>query len=77
MKDKISIWSIPLNPIGYVIRGGLVGILAGYVVSIFRMSIQQSINYVKTFLNVPMNILLCSFMQSSVSFWQPFSSAGY
>ncbi|MEN0650969.1 ClC family H(+)/Cl(-) exchange transporter [Caldifermentibacillus hisashii] len=49
MKDKISIWSIPLNPIGYVIRGGLVGILAGYVVSIFRLSIQQSINYVKIF----------------------------
>lgn len=49
MKEKISTMTMPVKPIGYVIRGTLVGILAGFIVSLFRLSIQKSINLIKSF----------------------------
>ncbi|WAA13199.1 chloride channel protein [Fervidibacillus halotolerans] len=49
MNEKVLKWHLPVKPIGYVIRGGIVGIFAGLIVSLFRLSIEKAIQLVKQF----------------------------
>ncbi len=49
MERKIYKRNVPMRRIGFVIRGAIVGIVAGLIVSLFRLTIEEILNFVKSF----------------------------